>query len=332
MGKKLDKFKKSVKAKFTKKNILIATGSVVIIGAILHLGGYKYLHNIFSSRAGGAAVDHDEGKDITKFQKPNLCSKHYPWGPPQVKDAEVNKRSLFICRNAYAVQFDPKLKVPLWQVDVLRKINVVPFNIPSSFVPMLDPEVPSKMQASLSDYARSNYYLGYLAPIENMYKNQATSEKDLERVNRQNLTESLYLTNAVPETREAAAVKKLIDANARSLVIKTNRLFMISGPVYLNGQTNGFIGVGNDKIPVPTHLFKIMTNPNKYGTLAYLIPNKKLDCGFNCNPATFLVPLQEVERVTGIEFFSGLAPSYAVELRRDRNEYQRKINQIAERR
>jgi endonuclease G len=314
--KDLKKFKEK---KLTKKNIIITAIILFVIGAILHLGGWKYLHDIFSSSAGGYA---EEDKDISKFTKPNECKYLYPWGPPAVRDKDVTDRSLFICRKSYAVQYDPKIKVPLWEVEILRRDNMVKFNIPTSFSPMLDPEIPDKMQASLEDYIKSDYNFGYLAQVENMYiNNSGITDDQLEELNRQSLVESFYMTNVIPEAKKVSVLTKLIDLKARQLVMERNPIYIVSGPVFLNGNTNGYIGADKNKVAVPTHIFKILTDPNTHGSIAYLIPNtNELSCGNTCTPENFIVPIKEVERVTGIEFYSKLSIFYAVQVKQDINE------------
>lgn len=317
---------------FTTKKIAITSILIAAGASFWFLGGGNFLKEVFSSRAGGANIEGEENIDISKFEKPDQCTGLYPWGPPKVKDKEVNNRSLYMCRNSYAVQYDPKIRVPLWEVEILNKKNLVPFNIPPSFVPSLDPEVPKKMQASLTDYQNSGYTFGFLAPIENMYiNNQNMPEAQLEQVNRQSLLESLYITGAVPETKAANNIRKQIDNEARAIVSQRNELFLIAGPVFLNGKTKGFIGEGENKLAIPTHLYRIFTDPISYGSIAYLVPNEpSLICGNRaCTAEDFVVPIKEVERVTGIEFYSKLAPFYAVQVKQDINEmfkYKKRVN------
>lgn len=326
MEKYIKKAKKVFKQYVTKKNIIISTISLVSIGAVLQLGGYEYLNSIFSSRAGTVGLNPDDELDIADFQKPNQCPKLYPWGAPEIKDKQVNERSLYMCRTSYAVQYDPKTKVPLWEVEILDKNNVVSFNVPSSFIPTIDPNIPKKMQATLKQYTNSVYKLGYLAPIENMYiNNKDMPIEELEALNKKSLKESLYMTNAIPEAKATGVIKTMIDMQIRTMVHQRDPLYLVSGVVFLNGKTNGYIGEGEDKIAIPTHIYKLITYPSTYGSVAYLIPNtENMSCGNNCTPENFIVPIKELERVAGVEFFSKLGPYYAVQVRQDVNEMQRK--------
>ena len=82
-----------------------------------------------------------------------------------------------------------------------------------------------------------------------------------------------------------------------------------------------YIRQGDDKLLIPTHIYKIVTYPNTYASISYIIPNtNNLPCGNQCSPEKFMVPMQEVERVTGIEFYTKLAPYYAVQVKKDLNQ------------
>lgn len=298
------------------------------MGVGYHFNLHKPILKFFSISAGsGAKVDDEDGDyDLSEIKEPNNnnCGRVYNWGGrPIVRDEVVNKRSLYICRGRYALQYDPKIKIALWEVEVLNKRNFVAFNIPSSFVPMLDPTIPKKMQGSLVDYSVAGYQMSFLSPIENAYlHSDGTPVEILEELNRKSLRESLYLTNAVPETAAAARLRKEIDAYYRQLAMNPNYsdMYSISGPVFLNGKTKGFIGEGENKLAIPTHYYKFLTNPMTYGTDAYLIPNEN-NLG---NKDNYKISINEIERLTGIEFFSNLASHYAAQVRQDPRELLRR--------
>lgn len=313
------KFKKLNAKKITMITLVLLSG-----GAGLYFGGYQFLSSVFSSSAGSGAVlkdGDDKVYDLSEFRNPDNCSRVYSWGGrPVVKDELVNKRSLFLCRSKYATQYDPKIKVPLWTLERINKKDFVAFNVPASFGPSLDPELPKRMQSTVTDYTTNGLAFGFLSPIENAYINSdGTPVEQLELINRKSLQESFYLTNSIPETLSANRVRKEIDDYYRALALNPNysELYSISGPVYLNGTALGFIGEGEDKMAVPTHYYKILTNPLNYGTDAYLIPNEN-NLG---NKDNYKISLNEIERLTGIRFFSDLDPVYAAQVRQDPNEF-----------
>lgn len=318
---------------------------ILSVGIILGVIGLAFtipqVRNIFTTTAGSKAIDSTEGKDIAKLTKENQCPKHYPWGAPKIKDKEVNKRSLYICRTAFAVQYDPIAKVPLWSSEVLEKRNFEYRRVNRAENFQTDIDVPSKMQATLEDFKSSGYDRGHMAPAADMVINlESLSPENLEKLNIQAMQESFYLTNIAPQvgSNMNRGIWADLEAQTRYWALQKNQIFVTTGPIFLGGNVKEFIG--KSKVAVPTHFFKVITDPLFYGSVSYIIPNKEIITektthiqnpkdayycnGGPCSLENFVVPIQEVERVTGIEFYPRLAPYYAVKVKQDINEYFRK--------
>ena len=98
------------------------------------------------------------------------------------------------------------------------------------------------------------------------------------------------------------------------------RVWVICGPIVLNSQgkhtPSAWIGDGNEKrVAVPDRFFKIVVkesvNPERPDVLAFIYPhNAALSssaAGVDHRP--YLVSVREVERETGLKFFTTLAPA-----------------------
>lgn len=276
------------------------------------LGFFK---DLFSSRAGGKAVVTEEGKDIEKFTSPKKCPNRYPWGEPQIKDQQILKRTLYICRMSYSLEYDPLLKMPLAVSEVLEKNNVLYSKLPTSSAFQADPDLPSKIQASLNDYLQTSYEKTPLAaPVNMSIYNEEWSDEELAKRNKISLDQSYFLSDVVPmNSQMKREIWTPLEAQIRYWGSQKDRLFVITGPVFINGQTQGTLGSG--KISIPTHFYKIVTDPLTYGSVAYIVPNGPVPNGYNYN--NFVVPIKEVERVTGLYFFPNLAPYYSVQVKQD---------------
>jgi DNA/RNA endonuclease G (NUC1) len=89
-------------------------------------------------------------------------------------------------------------------------------------------------------------------------------------------------------------------------------------------------------VAVPTHFFKLITHPLKYGSVAFVIPNKEIVTssttkinnpkdayycnGGPCSLDNFIVNVKDLEKLAGIEFYPKLAPHYSVQVKHDINE------------
>ena len=54
---------------------------------------------------------------------------------------------------------------------------------------------------------------------------------------------------------------------------------------------------------VPTHLYKIVYDPNKAEAIAFIMPNEKLD---SKDMPKYIVTIRDVENKTGLDFLSNL--------------------------
>lgn len=305
----------------------------------------EFFKGIFSVRAGSKAIDNSEGKDIEKFLEPNKCANLYPWGAPKFKDPEIAKQSLYICRNSYAVQYNHKHKVPLWTAEIINKNNIANAAPYAGANYQVDPEIPSKMQANMNDFAGTNYTMANLAPTSNMVTySESLMPEQLLAINKKAMEEGYYLTNVGPMVTDTyRGIWTELELQIRQWTMQKNEMFVTTGSLYLNGKPKAKLG--KSEIDVPTHYYKVITHPISYGSVAYIIPNKEIVtfrtkkirnpsdayyCGAEkraCEIGDFIVSIKELERVSGIEFYPRLAPYYSVQVKQDINEifkYKRK--------
>jgi len=297
-----------------------------------------FFSDLIHSKPGGKSVDQAEGKDLTKFMKEGQCPDNYPWGAPRIKDKQVNKRSLFICNSKFAVQFDPLLKVPLWSSEVLEKKNfeMKPFVLDAKFGP--DDDIPGIMQQLPADYINSIYTSKSLTPFQNeIINNESLMPDDLEKLNLKAMNQTYLFSSTAPMVSNnlANTIWSELEYQTRLLAWDKTIIYVTTGVIYLNGTTNGKLP--KSETLIPTHFYKIITQPYTYGTVSYIFPNKEIytttnqkfndqknvyTCHGNpCSLSDFVVPIQEVEKLTGIEFYPRLASSYAIQVKLDSQEF-----------
>ena len=111
------------------------------------------------------------------------CSQHVVWGAPQIKQEGNNQ---YLCRSAYAVNYNYATKVAYFAVENIRAENLIK-NAPRKDDFREDPEVAGPYRSTLNDYAGSGYDRGHVAPAADMtFHPQAMSE-------------SFFLTNMMPQ-------------------------------------------------------------------------------------------------------------------------------------
>lgn len=323
--------------KFNYKNFLKSYSpifaGIAFIGS-LHFIGLIDLKSksieIVTARAGSNAVDTSDGKNIEAFMKPGVCPDQYPWGDPRQNNEDMRSRAIYYCGIRYASLYDPILKTPLWTHEIITKRDLEsPQLSPRLEMPVENEYFPSKMQATLSDYQNTSYVPAFMASMDDMRIDDINENYETRKLRSEKaIKESAMMTNSVPMDKTVRDNIWLpLDVFTRANAVTYHKVYTISGPLYLNNNSLGQLG--ESKIAIPTHFYKIITEPSQHQTVGYIIPNNAQQaCPNNvCNFNNFGVQLKEIERLTGFEFYSKLSPYYAAQVRKDPNEVIRKKQQ-----
>lgn len=141
-----------------------------------------------------------------------------------------------------------------------------------------------------ADYRRSGYDRGHMAPAADM----KWSEKAM--------TDCFYFTNICPQANalNSGAWSKL-ESKCREWARRDSALIIVCGPI-LTDELNETIGP--DRVPVPKRFFKVVLAPytNPPRAIGFIMNNGRVEGGIQAAA----VSVDEVERVTGFDFFSAL--------------------------
>ncbi|EAQ89122.1 hypothetical protein CHGG_05741 [Chaetomium globosum CBS 148.51] len=171
-----------------------------------------------------------------------------------------------------------------------------------------DPAIPDKFQAKLKDYARSGYDRGHQVPAADCKWSQAA------------MNDTFYLSNMCPQVGEGfnRDYWAHFEDFCRRLTQRYPSVRVVTGPLYLPKRDveDGkwyvkYEVIGNPpNVAVPTHFYKVIyaeeqTAPGgKVALGAFVLPNAVIP---NAKPLSdFEVPLEAVERASGLEFASKL--------------------------
>lgn len=166
--------------------------------------------------------------------------------------------------------------------------------------------------AELDDYRNSGYDRGHLAPSGDMlFSAQANAD-------------CFLLSNITPQNASFnSGIWNELENQVRRWAEQYGRVYVITGPV-LEKPAEEYESIGKNKVAVPEYFYKIVLTPlyadeedaaspedcAKIIVSAYIIPNRK--CGEKF--WSYRVSISEVERRTGLDFFSLLdAQPYARE-------------------
>jgi len=173
---------------------------------------------------------------------------------------EISRGDTIVVHDGYIVSFRPSLRQPVWVAYNLT-VDEVQGETERSGSFKRDPAVEFP-QAANSDYLRSGYDKGHMAPAADM--------KWSDKV----MAESFYFTNICPQTPQLNRRNWLnLENQTRNLALRYGSVWIICGPVF-DGEKKT---IGENMIPVPDKFFKALLafNGKEYVAAAFVFENNE---------------------------------------------------------
>ncbi|KAI1813933.1 hypothetical protein GGS20DRAFT_551134 [Poronia punctata] len=216
-------------------------------------------------------------------------------------------------RQALVSSFDRRLRNPHWVIEHITPESLARRDGDRKHSAFLEDEgVPEKFRAKLKDYFRSGYDRGHQVPAADAKWSQGAMD------------ETFYLTNMAPQVGEGfnRDYWAHFEDFCRRLTERYPSVRIVTGPLYLpkrdptdNKWYVKYEVIGNPpNVAVPTHFYKVIfaeeqsggPSTGKVAIGAFVLPNARIP---NEKPlADFEVPIEAVERASGLEFASKLPP------------------------
>ena len=115
------------------------------------------------------------------------------------------------------------------------------------------------------------------------------------------MSESFYMSNMSPQTPQFnRGIWSKLEKQVRHFATKEKRIVVVTGPILPAEKTNT---IGANRVTVPEYYYKVIydtTPPEKM--IAFVLPNK----GSSADLRTFVVTVDKVEELTGLDFFSAV--------------------------
>ncbi|MES2257200.1 MAG: DNA/RNA non-specific endonuclease [Pseudomonadota bacterium] len=187
------------------------------------------------------------------------CPDHYVGGRmPEIRNEKMAGSAKELCFSVFGVMHSAITRTPLWSAEHLTAQNIASaqnLSRENSFHP--ETQLPRGQRAELSDYARSGFDRGHMAPNGDM-------------PDRASQHESFTLANMVPQDADNNRhVWSAIEQAVRRLAKSEGDLYVITGPAFIGSELRK---VGN--VLVPSHLYKVVYSPRQRAGAAYFVENK----------------------------------------------------------
>jgi endonuclease G len=142
--------------------------------------------------------------------------------------------------------------------------------------------------STTKDYRDAGFIMAQLIPVEDMF----TSSRAVE--------ESFLMSNIVPQK---PAFNKFIWKTNEKLIREWakegNVLYIVAGPMLADAPFGTF---GPSKVSIPTRYYKAVLDVNGERAIGFLFRNNVA----SGTPRSFAVSVDELEKITGLDFFSSL--------------------------
>lgn len=208
------------------------------------------------------------------------CPQHVAYSAP--KSEAVSQE---LCRIGYAVGYSYHYKDPVYSVVHLTKESAQgTVKRKDSFKE--DASIPTQYRATLNDYKNTPYDRGHMTSAGDLSWSYDT------------MIESFYLSNMVPQNPSVnRGPFRMLEITVRNWAIKHGSLYVYTGPVFMNNYSV----IGKSAVAVPQDVYKVVYDPALNKAIAFIIPNL-LNVDVK-DMTEYVVSIDEVERLTGIDFF-----------------------------
>jgi endonuclease G, mitochondrial len=205
--------------------------------------------------------------------------------PPALLNAKLAERTTLLCNDAYAVLASGLTRGPLWSAEHLTRRSLAGARAtPRAGEFFADGRLPFDDQALLSDYGRSGYDRGHMAPAGDM-PDQAAQQQ------------SFALSNVVPQTAELNRdTWEGIESAVRHLAGRRGTLYVVTGPAFQGTNLQALKG----RVLVPTATWKAVYDPVARGAAAYLCSNAN-------RPRCRTLSIAALASAIGLDPFPGVA-------------------------
>lgn len=206
------------------------------------------------------------------------------------------KANPIIVHDYYTLSYSEKYEQAEWVAYELKAKDLSRSNNFERPFFIEDPKVKTR-SADWRNYKKSGYDKGHLCPAGDR------------KFSKKAFDETFYTSNISPQRHEFNdGIWNRLEQKTRYWAQQKGLLFIVTGGV-LNEK---LATIGKEKVAVPDHFYKIIfeQSKGKRRMIGFLVPHQKSDRPLY----EFVVPVDAIEKMTGIDFFPQLEDQIENEL------------------
>jgi endonuclease G len=242
-----------------------------------------------SLNQGEALSLYSQGQQQNSFDE---CADKFPQTRPiSMANVPAKMKPMALCSDNFAVLYSQTSKTPLVVVERLNSEvlqDAKGEERTNAFYP--DPRIPKGARAELSDYRGSNLDRGHQAPAADAPDQKA-------------MAQSFALSNMIPQdANNNRKIWSKVEKDVRKFAQRADgNVFVFTGPLF----DAGFETIGDNKVWVPTRLFKLVYDEKSQRAWAYVLVNGN-------TPIQKPMDYQTFVEVTGLKLLGDLPVSGSV--------------------
>jgi endonuclease G len=188
------------------------------------------------------------------------CADKFPQNRPiSMASVSPKMKPMALCSDNFAVLYSQTSKTPMVVVERLNSAllrDAKGEERTNAFYP--DPRIPKGARAELSDYRGSNLDRGHQSPAADAPDQKA-------------MAQSFALSNMIPQDpNNNRKIWSKVEKDVRKYAQRVDgNVFVFTGPLY----DQGFQTIGENKVWVPTRLFKLVYDEKTQRAWAYVLSN-----------------------------------------------------------
>lgn len=187
----------------------------------------------------------------------------------------------------YTLSYNEKFEQAEWVAYELKKEYLKNGNYKRPYF-IEDPKVTTG-SADWRNYKKSGYDKGHLCPAGDMEFSKDAYD------------DTFYTSNISPQRHDFnSGIWNRIEQKTRYWAGKYNDIYVVTGGILKDSDKK----IGTEKVSVPKYFYKIVLAKlgKEHKAIAFLVPNEDSDKPIY----DFVVPIETLEKMTGIDFFPNL--------------------------
>jgi endonuclease G, mitochondrial len=209
--------------------------------------------------------------------------------PPNLVNRTLAAKARRLCFSEFVLLHSGVTRTPIWSAERLTTDKIQAANAlerPDSSAFHAEKRLPKSERAELDDYKQSGFDRGHMSPNGDMSTEDAQEE-------------SFSLSNMIPQHPcHNEVMWEGIESAVRDLALSEGELFVVTGPAFVGDNVESL----DERVLIPTHVFKAVFIPSRNAAGAYWTPN-------DGSQKQEHISIARLKELIGIDVFPRLDPA-----------------------